>query len=192
MKFRFLLASLLAAGFFVSPQAQAETSVATINYQQILHDSKAGKSVKDQLDAKQKSFQSEMSKKEDELNREQEKLGQQRAVLSPEAFEKKAKEFRAKTNAAQRDVQTKRAALDNALLSASNDIQKAVLDIVSKIAKEKGYTLVVPTSQLLYADPKMDITSEVLSQLNATLPRVDVSFKAPSAAPSSGSAGNEE
>jgi outer membrane protein len=178
MKLRLTLLSILAAATLTAAQASAET-IAVINYQQILHDSTAGKSVKDQLDAKQKAFQSEMSKKEDELNKEQENLAQQRAVLSPDAFEKKAKEFRAKTNAAQRDVQAKHNALDGALFSASNEIQKTVLEIVGKMAKERGYTVVLPTSQLLYADPKLDITADVLSKLNATLPKVSVSFKAP-------------
>ena len=81
-----------------------------------------------------------------------------------------------------RRTQTKRAALDNALFGASNEIQKKVLDIVSSIAKQRGYTLVLPSSQLLYADPKLDITADVLSQLNSALPKVNVSFKAPAAA----------
>lgn len=178
MKFRLTLLSLITAGALVTTQASAET-IAVINYQQILHDSNAGKSVKEQLDSKQHAFQTEMSKKEEALNKEQEALAQQRAVLSPDAFEKKAKDFRAKTTAAQKDVQAKRAALDNALFTATNEIQKTVLDIVGKISKEKGYSLVLPTSQLLYADPKLDITNDVLTQLNSTLPKVNVSFKAP-------------
>jgi outer membrane protein len=180
MKYRILFFSLLAAGTLACSGATAD-SIAVVNYQQILHDSSAGKSVKEQLDVKQKAFQAEMSRKEDELNKEQESLAQQKAVLSPEAFDKKVKAFRMKTTSAQRDVQTKRNALDNAFLSASNDIQRAVLDIVGKMSKQRGYTIVVPTSQLIYADPKLDITSDVLSQLNATLPKVTVSFKAPSA-----------
>jgi Skp family chaperone for outer membrane proteins len=180
MKLRLILLSVIAAGSFAAAQANADT-IAIINYQKILHESSAGKSVKEQLDAKEKTFQSEMSKKEDELNKEQEKLSQQRAVLSPDAFEKKAKEFRAKTNAAQREVQSKKGALDNALFSASNDIQKAVGDIVANMAKSKGYTMVIPVSQLLYADAKLDITNEVLTQLNSTLPKVTLNFNAAAA-----------
>ena len=57
-----------------------------------------------------------------------------------------------------------------------------MLNIVGKLSKQKGYSVVLPTSQLLYADPKLDITNDVLSELNSTLPKVSVSFKA---APSS-------
>lgn len=179
MKLRNAFLILCAAAVLAAGEARAADTVAVINYQQILHDSSAGKSVKEQLDAKQRSFQAEMSKKEDDLNKKQEKLAQERAVLSPDAFEKKAKEFRAEANAAQHDVKAKSGELENALFTATNDIQKTVLDIVSKIAKQRGYTLVLPTSQLLYADSKLDITNDVLNQLNATLPKVNVSFKAP-------------
>jgi Skp family chaperone for outer membrane proteins len=178
--------SLLAAASFTVSQASAET-IAVINFQQILHDSSAGKSVKEQLDAKQKTYQAEMSKKENELNKESENLAQQRAVLSPDAFEKKAKEFRAKTNDAQKEVQIKHNELDYALNSSLGEIQKTVLEIVANMAKQHGYSLVLPSSQLLYADSKLDITNEVLSQLNAKLPKVNVSFTLPASA--SGSQG---
>lgn len=178
MKFRLILISLVAAGALTSTQAAAE-SIAIFNFQQILHDSLAGKSAKDQLDAKQKSFQAEMSKKEEELNKEQDKLFQQKAVLSQEAFEKKAKDFRTRMNAAQRDVQEKKGELDNALFSASNEIQKNVGEIVHKLAQEKGYTLVMPATPLMYYDPKLDITNDVLARLNASMPKITLNFKNP-------------
>jgi len=174
MKFLSLL-PLLAALALATP-AQAD-SIAFVNMEKIMHDSTAARSVKDQLESKQKSFQSEMSHKEDELNREHDELLKQRGVLSPEAFEKKAKSFRTKTDAAQKDVQSKRNMLNYAVNSSLAEIQKSILDIVAGISHDKGYTVVIPSSALLYADPKLDITNDVLSKLNSSLPKVNVSFK---------------
>lgn len=180
MKLRLILLTLIAACAMASSQASADT-IAYVNIDLIMHDSSAGKSVKEQLDTKRQSFKTEMSRKENELNKEQESLAQQRAVLSPDAFEKKAKAFRAKANAAQKDVEAKGNELNSAVNSSLGQIQKAVFEIVSKISKDKGYSVIIPTSALLYADPKLDITNEVMTQLNATLPKVTVNFKAPAA-----------
>ncbi len=174
MQLRYLLICLCVCGW--SMPAFSET-LATVNIQEIMHNSTAAKSVKEQLDSKQKSFQAEMSKREEELQKEDQELGKQRAVLSPDAFDKKLKEFKAKATAAQKDVQSKRAALDNALSTSLSEIQKTIFNIVASIAKEKGYSVVLPSSQLLYADSKLDITREVLTKLDSTLPKVKVNFK---------------
>ena len=176
MKLRLTLISLIAATLFAAGEASAAETVAVINIQQILKESTAGKSINDQLDSKRKAIQSEMSKKEARFNKEQEGLGQQKAVLSPDAFGKKVKEFRAEVDAAQKDAQMQSHSFDAASNAASYQIEKAILEIVGKISKERGYTIVMPASQLLYADPKLDITSEVLTQLNSTLPNVSVNF----------------
>ncbi len=177
MKFYSLVVIFLAALIAMqSPVQAAESKIAILNIQQIMKDSTAAKSVRDQLDAKRKSFESEMAKKEEDLRKEDQDLSKQRSVLAPEAFEKKLKDFREKASVAQRDVAAKRSQLDNAFTNAVNDIQKVVTDIVTQLAKDKGYSLVVPTSQLVWADPALDISKEVLTQLNQKLSKVTVKF----------------
>lgn len=176
MKLRALLPTFVACTMLAFT-ASAASNIATVNIQEIMQKSTAAQSVKEQLDTKQKAFQAEMSKKEAQFNSEEQDLRKKRSVLSAEAFEKKVKEFKAKETAAQKDVQAKRAELDNAFSDALSQIQKAVFDIVSGIAKEKAYIAVIPTTQLLWADPTLDITADVLSKLNSTLPKVTVTFK---------------
>lgn len=178
MKLRSILCMGLILGSFAATPSWAADGMAIVNIQQIMHDSTAAQSVKQQLDTKQKAFQAEMTKKEQELQKEEQELGKQRSVLSQEAFEKKVKEFRIKADAAQKDVQGKRAQLDNAFSASFSEIQKSLVDIVSKIAKDKGYSTVIPASQALYYDSKLDITQEVLGKLNSSLPKVAVNFKA--------------
>ena len=114
----------------------------------------AAKSVKAVLEGQQKSFQAEMTSKEQSLQAKEKELAGQRSVLAPEEFEKKVKDFRTQATVAQREVQTKKAKLDKAFVEALADIQKEVVGIVSEQAKEKGYDAVMPTSQLLYAHPR--------------------------------------
>jgi Skp family chaperone for outer membrane proteins len=152
------------------------TKIAVVNIQSIMKDSTAAKSIRTQLEAKQKAYQAEIAKKEEAMQKEEQELSGQRATLSKEAFEQKVNAFRTKATAMQKDVQDKKATLDGAFEKALNDVQKAVNDIITEQAKEKGFNIAIPSSQLLYAEPGMDITAEVLTKLNAKLPNVTVNF----------------
>lgn len=175
------LVSLLAAFAVVSlkPAPAMAQEFATINIQAILRDSAAAKSTKAQIDAKREQYQGELRKIEDKLQKEDQALAEQRSLLSPEALKEKQKEFSAKITEAQKELQEKRLRLDAAYGKALNDIQEAVLEIVEEMAAEKGYQIVMPTSQLLYAVPSLDITQTVLAQLDKDLPKVEIDFNAP-------------
>ena len=160
----------------------ASTRIAVVNIQGVMRDATAAKSVREQLEAKQKTYQSELSKREESLQKEDQELAKLRTTLSKEAFEAKVKEFREKTTSTQKEVASKKATLDNAFENSLAQIQKITTDIISEISKEKGFVVALPSSQILYADSALDISSEVLSRLNQRLPRIDVKFETPSGA----------
>lgn len=173
--------------------AMASSRIAVVNIQEIMRDSTAAKSVREQLEAKQKSYQSEIGKKEEALQKEDQELAKQRTTLSKEAFEKKVSAFREKAAATQKEVASKKAAWDNAYENSLGQIQKTVTEIISDLAKQKGFVATFPTSQMLYADDSLDISKEVLAKLNERLPSVDVKFEAPSASSSdSGSSSSKK
>lgn len=158
-------------------------AIAIVNIQQVMRDSTAAQSVREQLENKQKAFQTEISKKEESLQKEDQELGKKRSVLSKQAFDEKAAAFRKKATDVQKEVQTKKATLDGAFEHALNDIQKVVTEVITDLAKEKGFAVAVPTSQILYGDTKLDISQEVLKRLNQKMPKLDVKFDAPDSKP---------
>jgi Skp family chaperone for outer membrane proteins len=157
----------------------ASTRTAVVNIQMIMRDATAAKSVRDQLEAKQKAYQAEIAKKEEALQKEDQELGKQRATLAKDVFETKVKALREKATTTQKEVASKKATLDSAFESALGQIQKAVSDIITEMAKEKGFVVALPSSQILYADSSLDISQEVLAKLNSKLPKIDVKFEAP-------------
>ena len=175
---RLPLLTFIALAAFAAPSfaEDAKTDISVVNIQQVMKDSTAAKSVREQLEAKQKAFQSEITKKEESLQNEDKELAKQQKVLSKEAFAEKAKAFRAKATEVQKEVQSKKALLDAAFERSLGDIQKSVNEVIAELAKEKGFKLAVPTSQILYSDSDMDISAEVLKRLNKKLPKVDVKF----------------
>jgi outer membrane protein len=156
--------------------AAADSSIGVVNTQKIMRDSKAAQSVRSQLQSKQKAFQSELDAKEKQLLSEDQALVKQRSTMEQAAFEQKVKDFRAKAAVAQREVQAKKLQVDKALASSLESIQETVLEIVKEVAAEKKMTTVLSAGQVLYAEPALDITDEVLNRLNKKLPNVAVKF----------------
>lgn len=173
-------AMVFAVALAYTPAAQAgdAQSIATVNYQLLMSSSTAAKNAHEQIENKMKSMQSEISKKDEKFQKDHQELEKQRSVLSKDAFEDKMRKFTNDVTKAQKEVQSKRAMLDGASERAGNEIQKAISDIIAEMAKEKGFSIAVPTSQILYADSKLDITNDVLERLNKKLPKVDVKFDA--------------
>ena len=171
-----LLAALLAVSLIGAAPAMAETNIGVVNTAKIMRDSKAAQSVRSQLQAKQKSFQADLDAKEKQLLAEDQALAKQQSSVDKAAFEQKVKEFRARAAAAQREVQQKKLAVDKALATALENIQQTVVQITKEVATEKKMNAVVSSAQVLYAEPGLDITDEVLNRLNSKLPNVAVKF----------------
>lgn len=167
---------LLAATLAVATPAFAETTIGVVNIQQIMRDSKAGNSVRNQLKEKQKSFQAELESKEKALIAEDQALAKQSNTTEATAFQQKVKDFRTKAANAQREVVGKKDKLEKAFAGALKQIQDNVQTIVKEVAAEKKMAVVLPSSQVMYADPTLDITAEVQARLDSKLPSVQVNF----------------
>jgi len=171
-----LLLALIASLCLTAAPALADTTLAVVNIAKIMHESKAATSVRDQIQAKQKSFQTELDSKEKELVAENQALAKQKDTVSKDAFNQKVKDFNDKAATAQRQVQDKKMQLEKAIAGAQDEILKNAADIVKDLATERKITLVVSSAQVLYGDPSLDLTDEVLKRLDAKLPNVTVKF----------------
>lgn len=168
---------LLAATLFAASPAYAETNIGIVNIQKIMENSKAATSVRNQISAKQKTYQTEFDAKEKALYAEDQALVKESSAATDKAaFQEKVKAFRAKADGIRVDIQKKREQLNKGLGSALDQIQTNVLTIVKEIAAEKKLTAVLPASQMLYADPALDITAEVQKRLDSRLPNVKVNL----------------
>ncbi len=169
------LVALVASLAFAAP-ALADTTLAVVNIERVLSTSKASVSVRSQVQAKQKSLQGEFDAKKKDLDADQQALIKMKDTADKDAFNKKVKEFNDKYSAANRDVKAKGDALEKAIGGAQGQIIEAASGIVKDIATERKITLVVSSMQVVYGDPSLDITDEVIKRLDAKLPNVAVKF----------------
>ncbi|MDP6873129.1 MAG: OmpH family outer membrane protein [Alphaproteobacteria bacterium] len=148
--------------------------VAVLDYERILRASDAAKDVRRQIQQYRTALRDEVQAEEIALRQEETDLKRQRSVLSPEAFAEKREQFKTRVIAAQRKGQGHKQHLDRAYKAAMERVQRAVIPIVKKLTEEKGYTIVVDKSQVLFAYTSLDISQAVMLELNKSLRTVAV------------------
>lgn len=173
---RFFTALLLLLIAFATSPVMAN-DIVVVNVKVIVDESEAAKSIADQVEKKRDEYQEEVDEQEEALRKQDQELAQQRSLLSKEAFEQQVKEFRAKVLDAQREVQERRSKLENAYVEALAEIKKHTLEIIEDLAKKRKFSIALPKSQLLYSTDSLDISDDVLSELNRRLPDVDINIE---------------
>ena len=149
-------------------------SIAVIDMQMILRDSRASKSVRPQMEKLRSRYRSAVRKEEEVLREESERLRERGEVLSSEAYAKERRKYETKARAAQTEFRTRKQRIDQAYSAAIEKIQKTMIVEAAKIANERSLDLVLPKSIIILSAKNLDITSEVLEHLDRALPSVDV------------------
>jgi outer membrane protein len=172
-----LLAGILTAPFSAS-DAQAQqlppAVVAVIDYQRILRDSAAARSIRDQVETRRNAYQEEINKQEQRLHEADKEVAKQRSLLTAEAFAEKRRQYEQEVAQVQKMVQDRRRELDSVSAGALNEVKKALIAVVTGIADERGFNIVLPASDVLFFARKIDLTDEVLAKLDESLPDVRV------------------
>jgi outer membrane protein len=166
--------------------APTSLTVLVVDVQSLLQNSKAAKMVRQQIEGKRNEYAKEISHQEETLRQERDAIQRQQASLSAEAMNQKGREFQQKVNELDRNVQSKRQALEKSNADALEKIQQSMLKIISDIAKDRKANLVFQRSELVLYDQGFDVTDSVLQKLDEDLPTLTVEFVAPvaTAAPS--------
>lgn len=156
--------------------AMLDAKIAVVDVQYLMENSQAYTSTRNQIDDISNKLHNKMTNTESSLKKEEEALINKRGVIDNEKLEAEIESFNNKISAIQMSIQQKKAELEQLHGEAVNKIQGYVTQIITTMASEKNFNIAIPSSQLLYATPSLDITEEVLLRLNETLPSVEITF----------------
>lgn len=159
MKRMLIAMSLLLAASF----ANAEAKVGVVDMQKAIQSTSAGKKAKTELETEFNKKKKELEKKEADLKKMGEDLEKKKSVLSEEALGKKQAEFQEEMMKYRDVVGKSQLEIQKKERDLTAPILEKMKKVIAKMAKEKGYSLVVENSQIvLYATPEADITEDVI------------------------------
>jgi outer membrane protein len=151
------------------PAQAADSKVAVINIQKVLVDSEAGKKAKAKVENRMKELKSGMKKDEEALVALQKEIEKKSSAWSEAKRKEKAREFQKKRlslGEKQEDANLEMKQMQEKFLTP---IMKKLETVVTEVAKDKGYTVVLPRNGVLYFDKTSDITATVTKALNAKM-----------------------
>lgn len=178
------LAAMLPFGLHA--QQAAPPVIITVDVQQILRDSLVAKDVQAQMDQRTDLYTKEVTQQENELQKTQDELEQQRTTLAPDVFNTRMRDFQQRYDGLDNRVQVTRQALQQSYNDAMTKIENTALQIIADIAAERKANIVVAKAAVLFEAQDLDITQEVIKRLDAKLPKVVL--PAPQTPPDTGTA----
>jgi Skp family chaperone for outer membrane proteins len=150
--------------------------IAVVDVQSILEHSVAVGEIRKSIDSISSKLQQEITNKELALKKLEEELIKKRSEIKEEAFEKLVSEFNQKVSTAQKEVQQKKARLEQAHSEAIRKVHDVTVTIIGDLAKRDHFDVALPSSQVLFVAGSLNITHEVLELLNSKLKVVKVNY----------------
>ena len=168
--FGLVLASVFTMMLLAPSAARAEsTTIAIVDVEKILAESKAAKSLQAQIQSKKEAFQKEFAAKEKELKATETSLMSEQGKLSAEEFGKKRKAYEEKILETQKLFKKRRGSLDEGLSKAMQSLRKNIVEAAAQVAEEKKFDIILTRESVLIAEKGLDITTEVLTKLDAKI-----------------------
>ena len=169
-----LLASLavLASATATQAQAVAALKIGYINSAAILEEAPGAKEASAAFDQYLQNSQAEVQRLSQEIQTLVAEYQRQQLMLSPTAKTQREEEIRRK----QQESQTRVDALEKAAGTRQQELVQPIMDkvnaVIEQIRAEGSYSLIfdVAAGSIIAADPKLDLTQEVLRRLKAAAP----------------------
>ncbi len=173
---RFFLLACLSLCIF-STGAQAQVSIAVVNIESILGESKAAISIKKQVEKYRRAFLGEVKRAEDKLRTDQQAIEKQRSELTKEELLKKAQEFEEQRIKARNLIHAKKTKLDESYTEAMDTLTKTIYEVSQEIADEDGIDLIITRQNIIVGNMSLDITKKVMKRMNKKLSKLTLNIK---------------
>lgn len=177
MKKIFTLASLFVILLLNNSFAANSQNIAILDIEKIAKEARAVKDIQSKVSKKQEQFQAEINVKQEKLESEQKRIESKKNILSKEAFEKEQKDFVKKLEDLKTFVDKRQGSLKKASTESMEVVNEKMKEVVSKMAQEKSFTIILPSSQVVFSVDGLDITEEVLKRLDKEVSKVSVKFE---------------
>lgn len=156
--------------------------ILVVDRQAILRLSKVGQDIVRQVNALTVSAESQFKAEKDSLQKEEQTLAQQGAILAPDVRAQKQRAFEGKVAAFQKKVQDRQSMIQGGVLNARRQVEGALGPILQGILAERGANLLLDRQDVVLATTDIDVTKVTIQRLDQKLPNVKVQLALPSVA----------
>lgn len=155
-----------------APMVRAQLSkVVVVDFEKAVVESNEGKKASEKFNATLQSKQGEIEKKQKDIEDQQKKLQNGARTLSEQAKADIQKDIDRRTTELQRSNEDAQKELQTARDELLRPIADLATQVLNAMADQENYTLVIdisnPDSNVVWKNPKNDITDELIKRINA-------------------------
>lgn len=155
-------AALIIAGMVTADaQPRGSEKIAYVDLERTLIETPAGKRASARFEKSLKAKQNELDKERKALEQFQAELEKQAAMLKPEVRAQRQREFQQRAAKLQESFMKFQSELANERAKLIQEVLKKAGPVIEKVAKEKGYQVVVDRAAVIWANDALDITAEI-------------------------------
>ena len=149
--------------------ARAEVKIGYVDLQRALNETDEGKRAKARLKGIFERKQKELDEKQAELKKMKDDLDKQRSILDAKTIAAKERDLQEKFVALQGIYLKHQKELSDEEGKLTRNIFSRMQTIIASIAAQEGFTFILERteSNILWAKPEFDITSQVIRRYNA-------------------------
>ncbi len=140
-----------------------------LDFKYILNQSDAGKKAQTFLKKKLDNGIKKLKEKEKAIQAEEKKIIQQKKVISAEEYKKQVNALRNKVSSLQKERNMLLETVAKQKAKARTELLKNLNPIIQDYMKEKKIRMVLDKKSLLLADENLDITKDIITNLNKKL-----------------------
>ena len=153
-----------------TPPSADKEAIVYVNSDTLLTKYEYAKDIASRLEAKGKSAQADIASRGQSFQREVAEYQRNQATLSADQRQTTEARLQREQQSLQTYQQNATAEFQNSQATENGKLYDKIADFTKAYAKEKGYKMILTYSKasptVLYGDPALDVTTDVLSKLN--------------------------
>ena len=161
-----IIFSLLMLIFGFLSAAHAESKIGYVNFGKLMESSKQGQAVRKALESEFSSRDKQLIASRDAILKMEEQLKNDGSIMSEANYKKLERQILSKKRDHNRLRDEYREDINIRRNEEIGALQKKLYEVIKKYSQQQKYDLVL-TQPVLYASPAVDITEQILQQLNA-------------------------
>ena len=169
MNYKKNLIYILIIFFSTISLRKSNENVAYLDLDNIVKNTKAGKSILNELKTSKESALKKFEKKEKELKKVEEDLNKQKNVLSKEELKKKISDFRKNISSFQKDREKLINDFNKKKAQEFEKFFKKISPLIEDYIKEKNIDIVLDKKDIFIANKNRDITNEIIKIIDAKI-----------------------
>tara|TARA_Y100000590_G_scaffold203215_1_gene230580 strand:+ start:1784 stop:2308 length:525 start_codon:yes stop_codon:yes gene_type:complete len=171
---KYLIFIIFILNFFFLNYSYSNDKIAYIDIDYIVKNSLAGKSITEIIEKNNQINIKKFNDIETKLKSEEKEIIAQRNILNEEEFQKKINILKEKINDYRNQKKNEINNLNNQRFKLTKKLLDELNPLLANYSTEKSLAMIVDKKSIVIGKKNLDITNDILKQLNNTLKNVEV------------------